>query len=157
MQSKKMFFRTQQFSLYFVGLTYKNNHRRCSIKKAVLKNFEIFTHKKTPVLESLINKVINLKACTFIKKRIPAQVFCWEYYEIFKNTYFKNICKRLLFNLTSLFVCLLACFHRTLEKTTGRVGVYLKDIIKILWNRTFYIQRCWCFKHNFGYNILYTV
>ena len=102
------------------------------IKKAVLKNFEIITHKKTPVLESLFNKVINLKACTFTKKRIPAQVFCWEYYEIFKNTYFENICKRLLFNLTSLFVCLLACFHRTLEKTTGRVGVYLKDIIKIL-------------------------
>ena len=44
-------------------------------------------HKKTPVLESLFNKVAGLKACSFIKKT-PTQVFSCEYCEIFKKPFF---------------------------------------------------------------------
>ena len=44
-------------------------------------------HKKTPVLESLFNKVAGLKVCNFIKEN-PAQVFPSEISEIFKNTFF---------------------------------------------------------------------
>ena len=43
-------------------------------------------YMKTPVLESLFNKIAD-QACNFIKK-IPKQLFFWEYCEIFKNTYF---------------------------------------------------------------------
>ena len=53
-------------------------------KVGVLKNFvtENFCniHSKTPVLESLFNKVAGLKVCNFIKKS--------EYCEIFKNNFF---------------------------------------------------------------------
>ena len=48
-------------------------------------------HEKTPVLESLFNKVSGLKACKFIKKETMAQMFFCEIYEIFKNTFFHRI------------------------------------------------------------------
>ena len=50
----------------------RNSHRICFIKKAVLKNFTIFTEKQ-PVLESLFNKVAGLQTS-----------------ENFKNTYFEE-------------------------------------------------------------------
>ena len=47
-------------------------HRRCSIKKAVLKNVEIFTVKQL---------------CSSLRDT-QAQVFSCQYCDIFKNTYF---------------------------------------------------------------------
>ena len=41
---------------------------------------------KTPLWESLFNKVADLKASNFIKKKL--QVFFSEYCEIFKNSFF---------------------------------------------------------------------
>ena len=49
-------------------ITGTSSHRRCSIKKDVLKNFDVF----------------------FIKKETLAQVFSCEFCEIFKNTYLKE-------------------------------------------------------------------
>ena len=46
----------------------KRSHRRCSIKKAVLKNFAIFTGKH-------LHWSLFLKACNFIKKETRTQVF----------------------------------------------------------------------------------
>ena len=40
------------------------------------------------MLESLFNKVADLKTCHFIKKETPTQVLSCEYCEIFKNTFF---------------------------------------------------------------------
>ena len=45
-------------------------------------------HRKTPLSESLSNKVSGLKACIFIQKETPTQVFFCEYCEIFKNSFF---------------------------------------------------------------------
>ena len=44
---------------------------------------------KTPVLESLFNKVADITACNFIKKD-PAQVLSREIFENFKNTHFEE-------------------------------------------------------------------
>ena len=54
----------------------RNSHWRCAIKKAVLKNLAIFIGKH--LCWSLFNEVV------------PTQLFSCEYYEIFKNTYFKK-------------------------------------------------------------------
>ena len=56
-------------------------------KIAVLKNFHSIV-RKTPVLESLFNKVAGLKACIFIKKETPTQVFYYKYCGILKNSFF---------------------------------------------------------------------
>ena len=53
-------------------------------KIVVLRNF----HKKTPVLESLFNKVGGLQ---LYEKETPTQVFSWEYCKIFKNISFNRI------------------------------------------------------------------
>ena len=39
------------------------------------------------MLEFLFNKVAGLKACVFIEKETPTQVFSCEYWEIFKNSF----------------------------------------------------------------------
>ena len=43
------------FSQYFQEIP-KNSRRRCSVKRGILKNIQ----RKTPVLESLFNKVLGL-------------------------------------------------------------------------------------------------
>ena len=59
---------------------------KCSSKSVFLKISQY--SQKTPVFESLFNKAAGLKACNFIKKEIPSQVFSCEYWEIFKNNFF---------------------------------------------------------------------
>ena len=44
--------------------------------------------RKTLVLESLFNEVALLKACNFVKKETPTQVFSGEYCKIFKKSFF---------------------------------------------------------------------
>ena len=64
------------------------------LQNRCLKNFANF-HLKTPVLESLCNKVAGLRACNFIKKRLQRMFSC-EICEIFKNTYFEKHLRWLL-------------------------------------------------------------
>ena len=67
----------------------RSSHQRCSVEKGVLKNFTKFKAKH--LRQSLFfNKVAGLrpKACNFIKKETLAQVFCCEFCEISKNTFF---------------------------------------------------------------------
>ena len=58
---------------------------RCSSKQVFLKISQC--SQKTHVFESLFNKAGTLKACIFIKKEIPTQVFSCEYCKIFKNSF----------------------------------------------------------------------
>ena len=57
-------------------------------KLGVLKNFVIFT-EKTPVLESLFDKVAGLNASN--TKRTPTQAFSCEYWEIFQRSSFYRV------------------------------------------------------------------
>ena len=68
-------------------LQIKSRHRRCSVKKGVLKNFTNFT-RKHQCWSPFFNKVAG--AYDFIKKETPTQVFSCEICEIFKNTYFEE-------------------------------------------------------------------
>ena len=55
-------------------------------KKAILKNFSIFTGKclcSSPFL-------IDLRAFRSVKKEIPMQEFFWEYCEIFKKAFLEE-------------------------------------------------------------------
>ena len=58
---------------------FSNINFASGLKKAVLKNFAKLS-KKTPVPES--------QACNFIKNMTLAQVFSYEFCEIFLNTFF---------------------------------------------------------------------
>ena len=71
--------------------TCKSSHRRCSLRKGVLKNFIKFIGKHLCQTESLFNKDAGLKPL----------VFSCELWEIFKNTLLQNTTVRLLLNLKS--------------------------------------------------------
>ena len=61
------------------------HHRRCSVKKVVLRNFAKFTGKH--LCQSLFfKKVAGLRPATLLKKRL-SQVFSCEFFEITKNTF----------------------------------------------------------------------
>ena len=72
--------------LYF--LCVRSSHQRCTTKKAVFKNFAMFT-RKFLYWSLFFKKVLGLKACNFIKKKLQ-QVFSCECCEIFKNAYFEE-------------------------------------------------------------------
>ena len=63
--------------------------RSCSLK---FRNI----HKKTPVLESLFNKVVGREACNFIKKRLQHRCFPMNIAKFLRTPILKNIYKRLL-------------------------------------------------------------
>ena len=52
-------------------------------KTCILKNFAIFT--ENACFGVFFNKITGLKACIFIKRETPTQVFFCEYCKIFKN------------------------------------------------------------------------
>ena len=75
-----------QLCIYWISESYlvplRSSHLRCSIQKAVLKNFAIFTKNMCQSL--FFNKVGGLLACNLGKKRLQRRVLSCEYCE---NTY----------------------------------------------------------------------
>ena len=72
--------------IWFESPLPRNNHRSCSVRKGVLRNFAKFTGKY--LCQSLsLNKVAG-QACNFIKKETLARVFSCECCEISNNTFF---------------------------------------------------------------------
>ena len=72
----------------FYLLIKRRGHRRCSTKKAVFKDFAIFTGKR--LCWTLF--LIKLKALrpAALSKGTPTQAFFCEYWDILQNTYFGN-------------------------------------------------------------------
>ena len=90
-------FRNTYFSeqLLFRTAIFHNSHLQeqpsevLFFKKGCSKKF-CNIHRKTPMLESLFNKVAGLQGCSFIKKRLQHRCFFCEYYKLFKNSYFEE-------------------------------------------------------------------
>ena len=73
----------------FCLLLSRSSHRRCFVRRGVLRNFAKFTGKH--LSESLFfNKVADLKpkACNFIEKETLAQVLSCEFCKISINSFF---------------------------------------------------------------------
>ena len=71
-------------------------------KKKVYFKFSRCAHRKTPVYESLLNKVVGLKPINFIKTRLrPIHAFSCEYCNFFKKNSFKNIFEQLFLIISS--------------------------------------------------------
>ena len=73
----------------------ERSHRRCSVKKDVLKNFAKLTGKHL-CCSLILTKLQAFGPTTLLKRDSNTGVFLWNFCEIFKNTYLKNICERLL-------------------------------------------------------------
>ena len=57
-----------------------------SVKKFLLKTLQNLQEKK-PMLESLFNKDAGLRLLVY-QKETPEKVFCFEFCDFFKNSYF---------------------------------------------------------------------
>ena len=96
----------------------RSSHRRCSVKKGVLRNFAKFTGKH--LCQSLsFNKVAG-GACNFIKKDTLAQVFSYEFCEVSKNTFFTEhvwapASRAFSIRFWILWICLI-CLFPTFQK-----------------------------------------
>ena len=67
----------------------RTSHRRCSEKKRCSYEFTKF-HRKTPVLECLSNKVADLQACNFIKKRHQHRFFLVKFAKFWRTSILKK-------------------------------------------------------------------
>ena len=97
------------YSVFFFSLIlywYKSSHRRCSVKKSVLKNF---------LCQSLyLKKVADLRPATLLKKETLAQVFSSQFYEIF-NIFLQNTFGRLLLLIFGKSIHLTHSYQRSLS------------------------------------------
>ena len=73
---------------------FRSSHWRCSIKKAVLKHFVIFTGKHL-CWGLFFNKVAGHQSCNFIKKRLQHRYFLVNIRKFIRRPILKNISKRL--------------------------------------------------------------
>ena len=76
--------------MHFFCTVFKSSHRRCSLRKTVLKNLGEFTEKH------LYRGLFFNKVAGFIKKGTRTQVFSNEFNEICSNTFFTISGRRLL-------------------------------------------------------------
>ena len=73
---------------------FRSSHRRCSIKKTILKHFVIFTGKH--LCRGLhFNKVPGHQSCNFIKRRHQHRYFLVNIMKFIRRSILKNISKRL--------------------------------------------------------------
>ena len=75
---------------------FRSSHRRCSIKKAILKHFVIFTRKHL-CWGVFFNEVAGHQNCNCIKKRLQHRYFLAYIRKFVRRPILKNICKRLHF------------------------------------------------------------
>ena len=75
-------------------IRFRSSHQRCSIKKN-LKNFEKFAGK-TPMPESLFNKVVGLRPAASLKKRPQHWCFPVHFAKYLRAPILKKIFERVL-------------------------------------------------------------
>ena len=78
------------------GRTVRSSHRRCSIKRVVLKNFAIC--RGNTCVRVSFSKSCRSEGPQLYQKEAPTEVFSCEYCEILRLPISKNICERLLFD-----------------------------------------------------------
>ena len=85
---------------------FRSSHRRCSIKKAILKHFVIFTGKHL-CRGLFFNKVAGHQVCNFVKKRLLHRYFLVNVGKFIGRPTLKNISKWL-----HLWKCFVRTFFR---------------------------------------------
>ena len=74
---------------------FRSSHRRCSVRKSVLRNFAKFTGKR--LCQSLLfNKVTGLRAATLLKKRLWHRCFPVNIAKSLRTPFSQNTSGRLL-------------------------------------------------------------
>ena len=100
----------------------RSSHRRCSIRKSVLKNFANFTGKHLCWILFLWS--CKPAACKFLKKGLQYKCFPVKFAKLFRIPILRNICKRLLLEVF---------FKKAVLKNFAIFIVRKKPVISVLW------------------------
>ena len=79
-------------------MLFRSSHWRCFVKKGVLKSPASFTGKH--LRWTLFNKVTDLQACNFVKKRLEHRCFPVKFATFLRTPILKIICEVLLLVIT---------------------------------------------------------
>ena len=96
---------SQSFKLYFHAVydICRSSHRRCSVRKSVLRNFAKFTGKR--LFQSLFfNKVAGLKPVTLLKNRPWHRCFPVKFAKFLRTLILRNTSRRLPLYLVWIFL-----------------------------------------------------
>ena len=92
---------------------YRSSHRRCSVRKGIISNFEKFTVKR--LCQSLFfNKVADLRPATLLKKRLWYTCFPVNFAKFLRTTFLQNASGQLLLSAQSWFESLIV-FLKTFQ------------------------------------------
>ena len=105
--------------------------RRCFSKLVFLKEFRN-NHRKTPVLESLFNKVAGLKACNYIKERLQHRCFPVNNVKFLRTHFFTEHLRELIDVIIPAAAAMRQVKKRK-EKTKSKVR-----------NKLWWIEKCNC-------------
>ena len=88
---------------HYILLIFSSSHRRCSVRKGVLRNFSKFTGKQ--LYQSLyFDKVAGLEPATLIKWRLLHRCFPVNFTKFLRTPFLQNTCGRLLLHFNTLFI-----------------------------------------------------
>ena len=125
---------------------YNSNHRSCSVRKGVLRNFAKLTGKDL-CQGHFFNKVAG--SCTLFKKETPSQVFSCEFCEISSNIFFTEHLQVTVSEITQMITISFLPYitgharnketlHLYVVERNGFFMFQLKCTYKIIW----YCKKC---------------
>ena len=86
---------------YYQRQNYRSNHRRCSVRKGVLRNFGKFTEKR--LCQGLFfNKVAGLRPATLFKKRLWHRCFPVNFVKSLRTPFLQNTSGQLLLKINCI-------------------------------------------------------
>ena len=121
-----MYLVTYLLLLFTYCFFFQKQPPKCSIKKAVLENFTIFTGKC--MCSSLSNTLAGLQACDFIKKRPQYRCFPANIAKFLRTSVLKNTCKRQPILIFSGNIMWLRFISYTLSSPVCIPSCYLKRL-----------------------------
>ena len=82
---------TRHYKFFYTNIStiFRSSYRKCSIKKAILKYFVIFTGKRLWWC-LFFNQVAGHQTCNFMKRRLQHRYFLVSFGKFYKNTYFEE-------------------------------------------------------------------
>ena len=108
----------------------RSSHRRCSVRKGVLRNFAKFTGKH-PCQRLFFNRVGGLKPATLFKKRLWRRCFLVNFAKFLTTPFLQNTSGRLLLNQVSLEVNVKNIFERGAMHFSTETFFYLSYFAQI--------------------------
>ena len=97
-----LFVKAYCYSEIYLTAMFRSTHRRCSVRKGVLRNFAKFTGKHL-CQRLFFNKVAGLRPATLLKKSLWHMCFPVNFAKFLRTPFLQNTSGRLLLHVVAFF------------------------------------------------------